>query len=128
MIIAVDFDGVLNACEYPNVGVLVADAKKGMQWLHDEGHTLILWTCREGDDLLRAINFLLERGVPFDGVNCNVRSNIEKHSNDSRKVCADLYLDDRNLGGFPGWEEVMIMLKEGENRRLNDAYAKSYLG
>lgn len=90
MIVAVDFDGVLNACEYPSVGVLVADAKMGMEWLKEQGHTIIVWTCREGDDLLRAINFLLERGVPFDGVNCNVRANIERYSNDSRKVSADL--------------------------------------
>lgn len=115
MIVAVDFDGVLNACEYPKVGVLVEGAKKGMQWLRDQKHTVIVWTCREGDDLLNAINFLLERDVPFDRVNANVRANIEKHSNDSRKVCADLYIDDHNLGGFPGWSEA-IRIIEDDNR------------
>lgn len=112
MIIAVDFDGVINACEYPFVGVLVAGAKEGMARLKEQGHTLIIWTCREGQDLLDAINFLLEKGIAFDGVNCNARSNIELHSNDSRKVFADLYIDDHNLGGFPGWKEVIRMLEE----------------
>ncbi|MDD7438593.1 MAG: hypothetical protein PUK66_07175 [Bacteroidales bacterium] len=128
MIIAVDFDGVINACEYPKVGVLVAETIKGMQWLKDQGHTLIIWTCREGDDLLQAINFMLERGVPFDGVNCNARSNIEKHSNDSRKVYADLYIDDRNLGGFPGWSEVIRILETEQKQQLAAGYAHSYLG
>jgi hypothetical protein len=28
----------------------------------------------------------------------------------SRKIDADIYIDDRNLGGFPGWSEVWQML------------------
>ena len=107
MVIAIDYDGVINACPYPEVGILVPGAFEGMHRLHEEGHTLILWTCREGTDQTRAINDLLSRGIHIDGVNCNARANIEQYSSDCRKVHADLYVDDRQVGGFPGWEEVL---------------------
>ena len=51
MIIAVDFDGVLNATAYPNVGEAIPGAIEGMQKLHSLGHTLIIWTCRAGKEL-----------------------------------------------------------------------------
>lgn len=107
MIIAVDFDGVLNASPYPSVGVLVAGAKQAMEELKAQGHTLIIWTCREGQDQTDAINFLLEKGIPFDGINCNARENFERYSNDCRKVFADLYIDDKCVGGWQGWDVVL---------------------
>ena len=107
MVIAIDYDGVINAAPYPEVGVMVPGAAKALRQLHEEGHTLILWTCREGQDQTRAINDLLSRGIHIDGVNCNARANIEQYSNDSRKVHADLYVDDRQVGCFAGWEEVL---------------------
>lgn len=107
MVIAVDFDGVLNARAYPEVGATVAGAVEGMQLLRMMGHTLIIWTCREGQDQTDAVNWLLRKGIPFDGINCNTQENIERHSNDSRKVFADLYIDDRMVGGFPGWDTVL---------------------
>lgn len=114
MIIAVDFDGVLNASPFPSVGVVVGGAKAAMEQLKAMGHHLIIWTCREGQDLLDAINFLLDKGVPFDGVNCNTRSNIELYSNDSRKVFADLYVDDKCVGGWQGWDVVLDYVKHLE--------------
>lgn len=107
MIIAVDFDGVLNASPYPEVGVVVAGATRAMRELYEAGHTLIIWTCREGQDQTNAINFLLQNGIPFNGINCNTQTNIERYSNDCRKVHADLYVDDHQVGGFPGWDEVL---------------------
>ncbi len=107
LIIAVDFDGVLNAREYPHVGATVAGAVAAMKELKKQGHHLIIWTCREGHDQTVAVNWLLEKGIPFDGINQNARKNIEEHSNDSRKVFADLYIDDRQVGGFPGWQSVL---------------------
>lgn len=114
MVIAVDFDGVLNASPYPHTGVVVAHAISSMKELHYRGHHLIIWTCREGKDLVNAINFLLDKGIPFDGVNCNARANIEQYSNDSRKINADLYVDDRQVGGWQGWIAVMDYVKKLE--------------
>lgn len=107
MIIAVDFDGVLNATAYPNVGEAIPGAIEGMQKLHSLGHTLIIWTCRAGKELEDAIEWLLENEVPFVGVNCNTTERIRQYSNDSRKISADLYIDDCIVGGFPGWETVL---------------------
>jgi hypothetical protein len=28
----------------------------------------------------------------------------------SRKIHADIFIDDRNIGGFPGWGEIYQML------------------
>lgn len=107
MIIAVDFDGVLNASPYPQVGVVVGGAKAAMTELKARGHHLIIWTCREGQDQTDAVNFLLEQGIPFDGINCNARSNREQYANDCRKVYADLYIDDKCVGGWQGWAIVL---------------------
>lgn len=107
MIIAVDFDGVVSASTYPAVGVAHVGAVDALRQLHEEGHRLILWTCREGEDLLRAINWCLDSGIRWDNINCNDRDNIRKYENDTRKVYADLYVDDKQVGGFPGWAEVL---------------------
>lgn len=107
MIIAVDFDGVLNSTPYPNVGDAIPGAIEGMQKLHSLGHTLIIWTCRSGIELEDAIEWLIKNEVPFMGVNCNTTERIKQYSNDSRKISADLYIDDCIVGGFPGWESVM---------------------
>ena len=32
----------------------------------------------------------------------------------SRKIDADIYIDDKNLGGFPGWSEVWQILNPYE--------------
>lgn len=116
MTIAVDFDGVLNASPFPHVGVLVAGARQAMTELREMGHTLIIWTCREGQDQTDAINFLLERSVPFDGINCNTRENRDHFQNDSRKVYADLYIDDKCVGGWQGWDVVMEYIRSKERR------------
>lgn len=107
MIIAVDFDGVLNATAYPNVGEAIPGAIESMQKLHSLGHTLIIWTCRAGKELQEAIEWLIANEIPFVGVNCNTLDRIKQYSNDSRKISADLYIDDCIVGGFPGWKSVL---------------------
>lgn len=87
-----------------------------MEELREMGHTLIIWTCREGVDQTRAINFLLCRGIPFDGVNCNREENIRYFQNDSRKISADLYIDDKCVGGWQGWDVVMEYIRSKERR------------
>lgn len=112
MIIAVDFDGVINASPFPHVGVMVGGAKRAMQQLKRDGHYLIVWTCREGQDQTDAVNFMLEKGIPFDAINANAPENKEMYGNDCRKVNADIYIDDRQLGGFPGWIEALKLIRE----------------
>ena len=97
MTVAVDFDGTIVADRFPQIGELQSGAKDTLQRLHKEGHRIILWTCRSGELLVEAVNFLLWHGIPFDQVNDNLRENVEQYGGNSRKVCADIYIDDRNL-------------------------------
>ncbi len=106
MIIAVDFDGTLHTGEWPAIGEPMPWAIAGMRRLKEDGHMLIVWSCREGYDLVDAVNWLLEHEIPFDRINDNLPKNIRKYDNNSRKISADLYIDDRQLGGLPSWKEI----------------------
>jgi len=68
-------------------------------------HQLILWTYRSGKELDEAVEFCKERGIEFYAVNKNYPEE-EYDGSISRKIDAELYIDDRNLGGFPGWSAV----------------------
>lgn len=96
MIIAVDFDGTLCGEIYPEVGkpnmqLIDALIKRRMA-----GDKLILWTCREGEPLEKAVNWCNRLGLYFDAVNDNLPEIIEMWGNNSRKITADLYIDDRS--------------------------------
>lgn len=97
-IIAVDFDGTLCADEYPGIGApnlpLIAYLKR----LKAEGCQLILWTCRCGELLEEAVAWCTGCQLYFDAVNENVEETLEKYGTDSRKIFADVYIDDRSCG------------------------------
>jgi hypothetical protein len=38
----------------------------------------------------------------------------------SRKIVADVYIDDRNIGGLPGWGEIWQMLNPGQSSSKMD--------
>lgn len=96
-IIAVDFDGTLFTEEYPNIG---KPKWRVINWCKErqaKGDILILWTCREGENLREAIEMCKEVGLVFDYVNENVPSRIKRRGNDCRKIGADIYLDDKAM-------------------------------
>lgn len=103
MILAIDFDGTICRGKYPNIDGLQPYAKEVINRLYKSGHYIIINTCRSGDQLTEAINWMLQQGIPFNRVNDNHPEQSALYNNNSRKVNADLYIDDRNLGGFPGW-------------------------
>lgn len=94
-IIAVDFDGTLCYSEWPNCGqpnhALIAYLQK---WKQD-GNKLILWTCRAGDALSKAVDWCKEHNLEFDAVNDNLPEIIELYGSNSRKITCDYYIDDR---------------------------------
>ena len=110
MIIAIDFDGTIVHDDFPNIGPLQPYAKEVINRLHDAGHYIIIWTSRNGNSLIDAINYLLEHGVSFDRINDSEPGNRSQYMHDTRKIYADTYIDDRNLGGFPGWVSVEQLL------------------
>ena len=109
LIIAVDFDGTIVEDAYPNIGKPMLFAFETLKKLQEEGHRLILWTYRCGDKLDEAVKFCEDNDIVFYSVNSSF-SGEEYDKNISRKIHADLFIDDRNIGGFIGWGEVYQML------------------
>jgi len=109
MIIAIDFDGTIVDHRYPAIGRIRPFAFETLQALQAKRHRLILWTHRSGQELEDAVNFCLENGVKFYAVNKNFPEERWTESN-SRKINADLYIDDRNLGGVPSWGEIYLSI------------------
>ena len=115
MIIAIDFDGTIVEHRFPAIGRIRPFAFETLKALQTKRHRLILWTHRSGHLLDEAVEFCRSHGIEFYAVNKNYPE--EKwFENDSRKILADIYIDDRNLGGIPSWGEIyqMIHPEEGE--------------
>ena len=112
IMIAVDFDGTIVEHRYPKIGKEIPFAIQTLKMLQNDGFRLILWTSRYGKELEEAIKFCHERGLEFFAVNKNYPEEIFGE-NLSRKVVADIYIDDRNYGGIPSWGEIYHKLKEG---------------
>lgn len=106
MIIAIDFDGTIVHSAYPAIGRLQPDARAAINRLSAEGNYIIIFTCRTGERLLEAINFLLSEGVKFNRVNSSHPAAIKFYGGEGCKVSADVYVDDKQLGGLPPWREV----------------------
>ena len=102
MTIAIDFDGTIVEHRYPDIGKEMFFAFDTLKALKKDGHQLILWSHRHGKCLNEAVEFCLKNGVEFYAVNSNFPGE-EDDGKQSRKILADMYIDDRNFGGFPGW-------------------------
>ncbi|GAB4455167.1 MAG: hypothetical protein OHK0036_18860 [Bacteroidia bacterium] len=108
-IIAVDFDGTIVEHAYPKIGKEMLFAFATLKALQAKGHKLILWTIRTGHLLDEAVEFCRQNGVEFYAVNKNFPDE-EMTPDTPRKLNADIFIDDRNLGGFLGWSKVWQML------------------
>lgn len=62
---------------------------------HYPNISVILYTCREGDDLDAAIDFCSRNGLRFDAVNEDIPSTLAWKKIKSRKPFAHIYVDDR---------------------------------
>jgi hypothetical protein len=111
MIIAIDFDGTIVEDCYPKIGEERPFATDTLKMLIKDRHRLILWTVREGELLDEAINWCRERGVEFYAVNRDYpEETVYNNQHFSRKLKADLWIDDRNLGGLPDWGTIYKMV------------------
>jgi hydroxymethylpyrimidine pyrophosphatase-like HAD family hydrolase len=113
LIIAVDFDGTIVEDAYPKIGKPMMFAFDTLKKLQAEGHRLILWTYRCSDKLDEAVKFCEENGIFFYAVNSSFPEE-EFSEAVSRKIHADLFIDDRNMGGFYGWGEIYHTLIDPE--------------
>ncbi len=106
MIIAVDFDGTLVEHRYPAIGPLKPGAKEALVALHKAGHKIAIWTCRAGEEERAVRVFMIENGIPFDTVNAAVPG----ADLGTRKIYADVYIDDKGLRFDDNWEELRRLL------------------
>lgn len=112
MVIAVDFDGTIVEHRYPEIGKEIPFAIATLKKLQAEQHLLILWTVREGELLEKAVEFCRKRGLEFYAVNANHPDEQVKANQSSpcRKVRADMYIDDCDIGKLPDWGAIYEMV------------------
>ena len=118
IIFAIDFDGSVVTHEYPNIGKDIG-AEPVLKYLIEDGHQLILWTMRGGQELADAVKWFNDRDIPLYGVNENP---TQKEWTDSPKVFAQIYIDDAAIGvpliypdeGRPyiNWSLVNLMVRQ----------------
>lgn len=125
LIIAIDFDGTIVEDAYPKLGSFKPFAVQTLKLLHSDGHRLILWTYRRGKYLRDAVELLENAGIELYAVNASFPGEADDLGGYSRKIHADLFVDDRNVGGFPGWGEVYRMIT---NEQLPQKSKPSGLG
>lgn len=111
MIVIIDFDGTIADTDYPRLGPLRKNVVKVIQQIQMDGCKILIDTCRTGQFEGEAVKFLIDNGIPFDFVNCNLPSQIEFYGMDCRKLSGDVRIDDTNLGGIPDdWEDIYKIL------------------
>lgn len=121
MIIAVDFDGILCQDEFPNIGSPNYEVITLVRKLIEQGHEVVLWTTRNGAELAAAKEWCKMMGLNFCSVNAPAPSNeleyMDVYPDQSRKIYADIYIDDHNLEfqvgvyGLFGLDTVIRKLK-----------------
>lgn len=103
MVIAIDFDGTITERnEFPYIGKLREHAVDAIKNIQAHGHKCVLWTCRYGISLEAAKDRLKKEGITLDGYNESL------YSLPTRKIVADVYIDDRNVFmlGKVDWYEI----------------------
>ena len=96
-VIAVDFDGCLCEANWPDIGAPRMPVIRELLLQQAEGAKIILWTCREGEQLQAAVMWCLNHGIKFDAINDNLKENKERYGNNCRKVWATEYWDDKSV-------------------------------
>ena len=124
--LARDFDGTIVEDAYPSIGKPKIFAFETLKKLQSEGYRLILWTYRHGKSLEEAVEFCRKNGVEFYAVNSSFEGEIFDDETQSRKIDADLFIDDRNLGGFPGWGEIYNIITERIEFRVEGGEVLAY--
>lgn len=120
MILAIDFDGTIVEDQYPEIGKLVEGAKEVINRLHGEGYTIIIWTCRTGFHKAAAVEFLAKNGIKFDRINESCPGNLLKYGGkDTRKVYADIYIDDKGLFQLPHWDDIYEIVHDRVPTRVD---------
>lgn len=112
MTIAVDFDGTIVEDKYPQIGKERPFAVATLKQLMKDGHYLILWTVRKGERLEEAVKWCEDRGIRFFAVNKDYADDELDQLHHSRKIKADLFIDDRSVTGLPDWGVIYQLISQ----------------
>jgi len=110
-VIAIDFDLTICDSKYPLLGDRIKGAKKYINKLHAEGYGIVINTCRTDTEAHMAIEWLDDHGINYHYFNCNFPYRIDQYRQDCRKISADLYIDDKQIGKLPSWKEIYKYIK-----------------
>ena len=124
MTIAVDFDGTIVEHKYPEIGKEKPFAIQTLRTLQQEGNRIILFTSREGELLEDAVAYCHKKGLDFFAVNSNQPADA-LFPRQTSKVIADVYIDDKNLGGLPDWTDIYRMIN-GQRAERHAARKKKF--
>ena len=98
MIISVDFDGTIVENKYPEIGDPIPGAIQTLQAWKARGHTIIINSCRNGIHQAQMEAWLIRNHVAHDYINRNAPERIALYGFDCRKISADIYIDDHDVG------------------------------
>lgn len=110
--IAVDVDGTVLSDRYPSIGILRNHAKKFINKWYAQGHKIIINTCRSGEAGAIIKQLLIDNGIKFHYFNEHDPKDVEIYDVESRKISADVYIDDKNSEDNVDWPL--------EDRRITD--------
>jgi hypothetical protein len=113
-IFKIDFDNTIVVEKWPEIGELIPQAAEVMRLIKKLGHIIIIDTCRHGELLDKALQFLKDNDIPYDYANENAPWLIEQYG-DCRKISADYHVDDKNVTPWT-WNDVLeVAIKANEN-------------
>lgn len=124
IVLAIDFDGTIAEASYPELGNPKPNVSYILKYLKWKGYYIIIWTCREDKDLDKIKEWCLLHDVPYDKINEHHPQLLECYKNDTRKICADIYIDDRCLFKLPNnWADIAQLIlqrsRELQSKVLN---------
>lgn len=114
--LAVDFDGTLCEPAWPGIGTPNMWLIERLIAFREQGGELILWTNREDETLQAAVDFCASLGLQFDTVNENLPRWKECFKNDTRKVGADRYIDDKAVCIKAEWRVQVAYAAQGTDK------------
>lgn len=112
-IILKDYDGEF---EFGEFGEPKENAKWGIGCLMEMGYEIVVWTCRGNVEAV--IKYLEKHEIPYDYVNYHPLGHLK--ANVSRKVYADVYIDDRGLNCPTEWVEIVELIRDIEQEEDNE--------
>lgn len=92
--ICLDFDGTIVESDYPEIKCFKPHAVEIIKQLINDGHYIVISTCRIKDYETDAKQFLKNAGITYHAFNENNPMRVEKYNGDCRKISADVYFDD----------------------------------